>query len=66
MSGEAKASAMIIGVLPLLVGALLAVVAPHYIGVLFTTPIGHVILFAGVSLMTVGILVMRQMISFEI
>ncbi len=66
MSGEAKASAMIIGALPPLVGILLAVVAPQYIGVLFTAPVGHVILFAGAGLMGVGVLVMRQMINFDI
>jgi len=66
MSGEAKASAMIIGSLPPLVAALLAVVSPHYIAVLFTTNVGHLILFAGASLMSVGVVVMRQMINFEI
>jgi tight adherence protein B len=66
MSGEAKASAMIIGSLPPLVGALLAVVSPHYIAVLFTSNVGHLILFAGACLMSVGVVVMRQMINFEI
>jgi tight adherence protein B len=66
MSGEAKASAVIIGALPPLVGLLLAAVAPHYIGILLAAPIGHVILGAGAGLMGVGILVMRQMINFDI
>ena len=66
MSGEAKASAMIIGSLPFLVAALLAVVSPSYISVLFTTNPGHLILFAGVTLMGIGVMVMRQMINFDI
>jgi tight adherence protein B len=66
MSGEAKASAMIIGALPPLVAVLLAVVAPQYIGVLLTNPTGHVILFSGAGIMAVGVLVMRQMINFDI
>jgi tight adherence protein B len=66
MSGEAKASAMIIGSLPPLVGLLLAVVAPQYVGILLTNPVGHVILFAGASIMGVGVFVMRQMINFDI
>jgi tight adherence protein B len=66
MSGEAKASAMIIGSLPFLVCALLAVVSPAYIAVLFTSNAGHLILFAGVTLMGIGVMVMRQMINFDI
>ena len=66
MSGEAKASAMIIGSLPVLVAMLLAIVSPAYISVLFTTSVGHLILFAGVMLMSVGVMVMRQMINFDI
>ncbi|HVI52623.1 MAG TPA: type II secretion system F family protein [Candidatus Sulfotelmatobacter sp.] len=66
MSSEAKASAGIIGSLPILVAAILGVVAPHYIGILFTTAIGNLILFIGGCIMGTGILVMRQMINFEL
>jgi tight adherence protein B len=66
MSGEAKASAMIIGSLPPLVAALLALVSPQYVGLLLTASAGHLILFAGASLMATGVLVMRRMINFEI
>lgn len=66
MSSEAKASAGIIGSLPVAVAVILALVAPKYIDILFTTPMGHLILFAGISIMGTGILVMRQMINFEI
>jgi tight adherence protein B len=66
MSGEARASAMIIGALPPLVGVLLAVVAPQYIGVLLTEPVGHLILVGGAGIMGIGIFVMRQMINFDI
>ena len=65
-SSEAKASAMIIGSLPVVVTAMLSVVAPDYIGVLFTTDTGNVLLVIGVSVMMVGALVMRQMIHFDI
>lgn len=66
MSSEAKASAGIIGSLPLAVGGLLTLVAPKYIGILFTTGPGHLVLFAGACVMGTGILVMRQMINFDI
>lgn len=65
MSGEAKASATIIGALPVLVAGVLAVVSPQYVGMLFTTPIGHILIVAGLGLMGVGVLVMRKMINFE-
>lgn len=66
MSSEAKASAGIIGSLPFAVAGILAAVAPKYIGILFTTSMGHFFLFAGVCVMGTGILVMRQMINFEL
>jgi len=66
MSSEAKSSAGIIGSLPVIVGALIAVVSPSYIAILFTSGVGHMILFAGVLTMAMGVLVMRKMINFEL
>lgn len=64
-SSEAKASAGIIGSLPIAVALLLSVVAPDYIGLLFTTSTGHLMVGIGISVMGAGILVMRQMINFD-
>ncbi|NRG16130.1 type II secretion system F family protein [Rhizobiales bacterium] len=65
MSSEAKASAGIIGSLPILVMALLSLTSPDYIGILFTDPAGNLILAGGVVWMTMGVLVMRKMINFD-
>jgi len=65
-SSEAVASAMIIGSLPVVVALLLTVVGPEYIGILFTTPTGHLLLAAGGLLMGIGGLVMRKMINFDL
>ncbi len=65
MSSEAKASAGIIGSLPIVVGSLLALVAPEYIAVLFTTPAGHKLIGIGVTWMGIGVAVMNNMISFD-
>lgn len=65
MSSEAKSSAGIIGSLPIIVGGILSLVAPEYIGLLFTTDTGHLLIGIGLSVMGTGILVMRQMINFE-
>ncbi|HYD64561.1 type II secretion system F family protein [Azospirillum sp.] len=66
MSSEAKASAAIIGSLPFLVAGVLWLVNPGYIGLLFSTTSGTYMLAGGGLWMTLGVLVMRQMINFRI
>ena len=66
LSSEAKASASIIGSLPFAVGGMIALISPDYIGLLFTETLGLVLLGAGAAWMAIGILVMSQMINFEI
>jgi tight adherence protein B len=66
MSSEAKASAIIIGSLPLAVSGILGVIAPEYIVLLFTTGPGNLILFTSAVVMGIGTMVMRAMINFEI
>ncbi len=66
MSSEAMATAAIIGSLPFAMAALLFVVAPKYIMVLFTAPLGHIFLVVATVWMAIGIFVMSQMVSFEI
>jgi len=65
MAMEAKASAYIIGALPLVVMGLVFITSPAYILLLFTDPIGHLILVASVLWMGTGVLVMRKMINFD-
>lgn len=65
LSSEAKASAMIIGCLPIAVMVLVYITTPAYIMELFYKPIGNLILLIGVGLMGLGIYVMRRMINFD-
>ncbi|GGE09646.1 pilus assembly protein [Aureimonas endophytica] len=65
MSMEAKSSASIIGCLPIVVGGLIYLMTPQYISLLFTSSTGHLILGGGALWMSIGILVMRQMINFD-
>lgn len=65
MSAEAKASAGIIGSMPIVVATLLYFVSPDYIGLLFSTSLGHIVLAGSGLWMFTGILVMRQMINFD-
>lgn len=66
LSMEAKASAVIIGALPFIVAMLVYFTSPDYIMVLFTDTRGHLILGVSALWMSIGILVMRQMINFDI
>ncbi|SHG95595.1 tight adherence protein B [Kaistia soli DSM 19436] len=65
MSMEAKASAWIIGSLPVLVMVITFMSSPKYILLLFTHPLGNVILGCSAVWMLIGILVMRKMIDFK-
>jgi tight adherence protein B len=65
MSMEAKASASIIGALPIAVGTLVWLTSPAYIDLLFTDPFGRVMIACCLAWMTIGVLVMRKMINFD-
>ncbi|RWQ43044.1 MAG: type II secretion system F family protein [Mesorhizobium sp.] len=66
LSMEAKASAVIIGALPFVVAFLVYLTSPNYIMPLFTTSAGNLILGCSAVWMSIGILVMRKMMNFEV
>jgi tight adherence protein B len=65
MSMEAKASATIIGCLPIAVMILVYITSPTYIELLWTTPMGRLMLAACVTWMAIGVFVMKKMINFD-
>jgi tight adherence protein B len=65
MSMEAKASAVIIAALPVVVMVLVYLTSPAYIELLWTTPLGRTMLMSCVGWMMCGVLVMRRMINFD-
>jgi tight adherence protein B len=65
MSMEAKASAWIIGSLPVAVMLITFMSSPAYILLLFTHPLGNIILGCSAVWMLIGVLVMRKMIDFK-
>jgi tight adherence protein B len=65
MSQEAKASAGIIGSLPLAVMALVYLSSPQYITLLWTEPLGRMMLAASAVWMFIGVMVMKKMINFD-
>ncbi|MEM7425010.1 MAG: type II secretion system F family protein [Pseudomonadota bacterium] len=66
VSQEAKSSAAIIGALPFLIMGGLYFLRPDYISVLFTDDLGIKMLTGCAIWMTIGILIMRKMINFNI
>lgn len=66
LSMEAKASAAIIGALPFIVALLVYLTSPEYMMILFTDSRGHIIMLLSGIWMSIGLLVMRNMINFEI
>lgn len=66
LASEAKASAIIIGAMPIFVIGALYVTAPGYISLLFITPAGNFVLAASAFWMLIGILVMRKIVNFDI
>ncbi|HET9904647.1 MAG TPA: type II secretion system F family protein [Xanthobacteraceae bacterium] len=65
MSMEAKASAAIIAALPIAVMVLVYITSPRYIELLWTEPLGRLMLASCVVWMALGVLVMRRMINFD-
>lgn len=65
MSSEAKASGGIIGALPVVVTLLVYITSPAYIGLLFTEPLGNVVLVVSGLWMLIGVFVMSKMIAFD-
>lgn len=65
MSSEAKASAMIIGSLPVVVMGIVYITTPSYISLLFTERTGNLLLAGCAFWMSCGIFVMRKMINFK-
>ncbi len=66
VSQEAKSSAAIIGSLPFLLVGALTVLNPTYLDPLFHTQMGNTLLVGSATWMTIGVLVMKKMINFQI
>ena len=65
LSAEANASAMIIGSLPIVVMVMVYFTRPQYISVLFTDPVGHLVLLGAGVMMSLGIFIMHRMVNFK-
>jgi tight adherence protein B len=66
MSSEARASAIIIGILPFFVFAVVSFLSPEYMSPLFNDPTGNLCLGIAGGMLGFGVWVMRRMTQFEI
>ena len=66
MSMEAKASAVIIGLVPFLVVGALYVSSPNYVSTLWTTAHGRLIAGIALAWMGIGVAMMKKMVAFDI
>lgn len=64
-SSKAKSTAMIIGSLPFAIGAMLMVMSPEYVTLLFTKKLGNYFLYGAATLMITGSLVMKGMCNLK-
>ncbi|WP_196259942.1 type II secretion system F family protein [Pelagibacterium limicola] len=65
MSSEAKASAIIIGSLPIFVAGAVSVISPQYLLPLITTNVGIICLGVAGLMLAAGMFVMNRMIQFD-
>lgn len=66
LSSEAKASATIIGSMPIIFFGLVYLIAPQYMELMITDEIGHYMIAGGLSWMAIGGTVMKIMIDFKV
>jgi tight adherence protein B len=66
MASEAVASAAILTALPFVTAVMMYFVSGDYIRLLFSDPMGRMMMAGGMVSLTVGALVMRQMTRFEV
>ncbi|HWI54483.1 MAG TPA: type II secretion system F family protein [Desulfobacteria bacterium] len=66
LTAQGRVSGIIVGILPVVIGLILSVINPSYIGVLFTNQIGWAFIAAGVISQTVGIALIKKTVDIKI
>jgi tight adherence protein B len=66
LTAEGRLSAWVLGILPFAIALYMFAVNPGYIGVLFTDPIGIVMLIVAGSLLAIGALWMRKLVDIDV
>lgn len=66
LTAQQKLTGIVIGLLPVGVGLLFLVTSPGYIGILFTTSIGKVMLGIAVVMEVIGIMIIQRILDIEV
>jgi tight adherence protein B len=66
LTAQGRISGIIVSLLPVGVGGMIYIINPDYISVLFTHPLGKIMLLFGVASQMLGILVIRRIIAIEV
>lgn len=66
LTAQSKLSAIVVGLLPVVIAMALFVMNPEYIGKLFTNPLGLVMLGAAVIMTLLGAFILMKMVNLEV
>ncbi|MGI9601604.1 MAG: type II secretion system F family protein [Acidimicrobiales bacterium] len=66
LTAEGRISAIVLGFLPVALGAVMFMINPDYVGLLISETIGNIMLGAGVVAAIIGFLWMKKLITIEI
>ncbi|MDT8453414.1 MAG: type II secretion system F family protein [Gammaproteobacteria bacterium] len=66
LSAEMRMSANVLIALPFIVAAIISILNPTYLTVLFDSTTGQIVIFMQLVLMLIGYLIMRRMINFHV
>jgi len=66
LTAQGRISGIIVGVLPIVIGLILAVINPGYIGALFVTPAGWAMLITGVISQIIGIALIKKTVDIKV
>lgn len=66
LTAQGRLSGIVIGLLPVILGLVLYVIEPEYIGTLFSHPIGLLLLGAGVFFGIIGFVLIRKLTLIEV
>ena len=66
LTAQQRMTGYVLGLMPLGVGALFMLMSPEYIMVLFTEPVGKMMLGVGLVLEIIGIVIIRRILDIEV
>jgi tight adherence protein B len=66
MTAQARFSGLILAVLPIIMAAVVYVIAPGYLKGLVEDPVGPAVIFAAVALQIIGFLIIRKIVNIRV